>query len=99
MLAKPAINQASISIANLKRVLVPHVEEHIQRAIAAFLESEIGKYDIIRARIADLIERLLELRSALITAAVTGQINVETWQQRGETERRIDEAEAEAVRA
>ena len=36
---------------------------------------------------------LRELRSALITAAVTGQIDVTTWCKKGETDRRIDQIE------
>lgn len=45
------------------------------------------------------IERLTEFRAALITAAVTGQINVKTWGQQEETDRRLDRIEEEmAVR-
>lgn len=43
-------------------------------------------------------ERLRELRSALITAAVTGQIDVATWGKRGETDCRLDRIE-EKMRA
>ena len=39
--------------------------------------------------------RLRELRSALITAAVTGQIDVATWGKRGETDRRLEAIEQE----
>ncbi len=39
------------------------------------------------------IAGLTELRSALITAVVTGQIDVTTWSKRGETDRRLDELE------
>jgi len=41
---------------------------------------------------------LREFRSALITAAVTGQIDVTTWGKQGQTDRRLDEIE-EAMRA
>ncbi|MBL4544720.1 MAG: hypothetical protein JKP95_02445 [Oceanicaulis sp.] len=41
------------------------------------------------------IDRLKEYRSALITAAVTGQIDVETWSRRGEGDRRLDRIEEE----
>ncbi len=44
------------------------------------------------------IDRLREFRSALITAAVTGQIDVNTWSRRGSTDRRLDQIE-EAMRA
>ena len=39
-------------------------------------------------------ERLLEFRSALITAAVNGQIDLEAWRRRGNTDRRLDRIEA-----
>ena len=38
-------------------------------------------------------ERLREFRSALITAAVTGQFDFEAWGRRGETHRRLDKIE------
>lgn len=41
------------------------------------------------------IDRLREFRAALITAAVTGQIDPETWSRRGTTDRRLDQIEAE----
>lgn len=49
----------------------------------------------LSARISRSIERLRELRSALITAAVTGQIDVATWGKRGETDRRLEAIERE----
>ena len=39
------------------------------------------------------IGRLREFRSALITAAVTGQIDVSTWSKQGTTGRRLDQIE------
>ena len=47
-----------------------------QQAIAAFLDQETGKLDFLIAKIHEAIERLGELRSALISAAVTGRINI-----------------------
>ena len=44
---------------------------------------------------ANSIDRLREFRAALITAAVTGQIDPETWSCRGTTDRRLDQIEAE----
>ncbi|MFD1328858.1 restriction endonuclease subunit S [Mycoplana ramosa] len=41
---------------------------------------------------------LREFRSALITAAVTGEIDVATWGKKGQTDRRLDQIE-EAMRA
>ena len=41
------------------------------------------------------VELLNEYRAALITCAVTGQIDVATWGKRGETDRRLDQIEEE----
>ena len=42
-----------------------------------------------------LLDRLRELRAALITAAVTGQIDVVSWGKQGETDQRLDRIEEE----
>lgn len=60
-------------------------------AVERPLRLAIQKIDISMAR-------LHEFRSALITAAVTGQIDVTTWGKQGQTDRRLDEIE-EAMQA
>jgi len=47
-----------------------------QRAIADFLDRETAKIDRMVAKVETAIERLQEYRTALITAAVTGKIDV-----------------------
>jgi restriction endonuclease S subunit len=47
-----------------------------QRAIAAFLDRETARIDALVAKVREAIERLKELRTALISAAVTGKIDV-----------------------
>lgn len=47
-----------------------------QRAIATFLDRETAKIDALVAKIRDAIDRLKEFRTALISAAVTGKIDV-----------------------
>ncbi|WP_416145974.1 restriction endonuclease subunit S [Prosthecochloris sp. SCSIO W1101] len=47
-----------------------------QTAIVTYLDRETAKIDKLTARIEEVIERLQEYRTALITAAVTGKINV-----------------------
>jgi type I restriction enzyme S subunit len=56
------------------RVVHPPLEE--QQAIAAFLDRETAKVDALIAKVREAIERLKELRTALISAAVTGKIDV-----------------------
>jgi type I restriction enzyme S subunit len=55
-------------------VQCPAVSE--QRAIAAFLDRETAKLDALVAKVREAIERLREFRTALISAAVTGKIDV-----------------------
>jgi len=52
----------------------PPVEEG--RAIAAFLDCETARIDALIAKVGEAISRLRELRTALISAAVTGKIDV-----------------------
>jgi type I restriction enzyme S subunit len=65
-----------LSIQNLLRVvgLFPPIEEQI--AIAAFLDRETGKIDALTIQAEAGIALLQERRSALISAAVTGKIDV-----------------------
>ena len=55
-------------------VVLPPVDE--QRAIAVYLEDQTSKIDVLIEEAERLIELARERRSALITAAVTGQIDV-----------------------
>ena len=65
-----------LSIQNLIRVIgcFPPISE--QMAIAAFLESELAKFDTLTTETQNAINLLQERRTALISAAVTGQIDV-----------------------
>lgn len=56
------------------RICLPDVDE--QRAIADFLDRETAKIDQMAAKAEAAIERLQEYRTALITAAVTGKVDV-----------------------
>jgi type I restriction enzyme S subunit len=55
-------------------IVLPPIAE--QRAIAAFLDRETARIDALIANVREAIERLKELRTALISAAVTGKIDV-----------------------
>jgi len=57
-----------------QRVCAPRDAE--QRAIADFLARETARIDALVARVRDAIDRLKEFRTALISAAVTGKIDV-----------------------
>lgn len=67
---------ATIGMPDVKSLAcaVPPIAE--QRAIVKFIERETAKIDSLIAKVEQAIERLQEYRTALITAAVTGKIDV-----------------------
>ncbi|MCO5110482.1 MAG: restriction endonuclease subunit S [Burkholderiaceae bacterium] len=74
--AKPAINQASISQSSLLSLGICNPSKEEQTAIATFLDRETGKLDTLMVQARTAITLLQERRTALISAAVTGQIDV-----------------------
>lgn len=75
------LNAVGTTMLNLNptivgRMLVPVPPPSEQRAIARFLDRETAKIDALVAKVEQAIERLQEYRTALITAAVTGKIDV-----------------------
>lgn len=75
-LAKPAINQASISQSSINGITIAVPPEREQEAITEYLDSETTKLDTLTAEAQRAIDLLQERRTALISAAVTGQIDV-----------------------
>ncbi len=65
-----------INIRDLKRPLVPVPPRREQDEIAAHLDAEIGKLHDLEAATIRSIEALGEYRQALVTAAVTGQLDI-----------------------
>lgn len=74
--SKQSTNLASISSSNIMElpVLLPPNDE--QQSILTFLSTETTKLDTLKSEVTRAIELLKERRSALIAAAVTGQIDV-----------------------
>ena len=71
-----SVNQANLNPAKYKQIVVPLPELSEQRAIAVFLDRETARISALMTRVRDAIDRLRELRTALISAAVTGKIDV-----------------------
>jgi type I restriction enzyme S subunit len=67
---------ARINVGQIKAFFVAHPPPAKQRAIAAFLDRETAKVDTLVAKVGEAIERLTEYPTALISAAVTGKIDV-----------------------
>ena len=69
--AVPSVNESQLKDTE---TIVPPLPE--QRAIAAYLDRETARIDALAAKQQRLIELLREKRAALISAAVTGKIDV-----------------------
>ncbi|MFU4998265.1 restriction endonuclease subunit S [Pseudomonas paraeruginosa] len=74
--SKQSTNLASISSSNLMELAVPLPCEEEQRLILDELDRQTAKVNALGAKIERSIALLKERRSALITAAVTGQIDL-----------------------
>ena len=68
--------QEQINITDAVNFQIPTPPLIEQAAIAAFASEETAKLDTLAAQVQSVIERLQEYRTALITAAVTGKIDV-----------------------
>ncbi len=65
-----------INVEEIRSLLVPRPPLEEQRSVAAFLDRETAKIDALVAETESGLDLLAERRAALITAAVTGQIDV-----------------------
>ena len=72
--AKSTVDSLRLPMLQNFPVVVPSLSE--QHAIIAFLNHETARIDTMIAKVNEAIERLNEYRTALISAAVTGQIDV-----------------------
>ena len=69
--AQPGIYLGSLANFN---ITVPDTNE--QRAIASFIDRETGRIDTLTTKVRESVSKLREYRTALISAAVTGKIDV-----------------------
>lgn len=68
--------QPGLAVGVVASIRAPRPPLAEQRAIAAFLDRETSKIDALISKVRDGIELLKEYRTALISAAVTGKIDV-----------------------
>lgn len=75
-LAKPAINQASLTTMEIKsfRLVLPPPNE--QYTIIKHIDNETARIDAMIEKVQQSIDLLKEYRTALISAAVTGKIDI-----------------------
>jgi type I restriction enzyme S subunit len=72
-----AQKQFNVSDAVEFKFPVPPREE--QEAISGFITDRLNRFDMLSDRATEAVELLQERRTALITAAVTGKIDVRDW--------------------
>ena len=72
---------------------IPSVDD--QGRILSALADATKREDRLAELSARSIKRLREFRVTLITAAITGQIDVSSWKKGGDTDRRLDKIEKE----
>lgn len=73
------VSYPAISPTDLTRIRIPVPTLSQQEAVANFLDRETAEADALIAKYERLADLIRERRSALITAAVTGQIDVTTY--------------------
>ena len=61
---------------DLRQLRIPAPPLGEQRAIVAFLDHETAQIDTLIAKVRQAIDQIKEFRTALISAAVTGKIDV-----------------------
>ena len=82
----------------MSKIRVPFPPYDEQQRIGSYLKKHQDRLKPLHNKIDSSTARLREFRAALITAAVTGRIDVTTWGKKGQTDRRLDEIE-EAMHA
>lgn len=57
--------------------IIPPIDE--QKNITKFIQSKVGKIDLLILKSSEAVDKIKERRTALISAAVTGKIDVSDW--------------------
>lgn len=74
--AAQGVTRYGLTLNGIGSVSIPVPDLDTQKAIAAYLDRETEKLDVLKRKIAQSISQLRERRAALITAAVTGQLDI-----------------------
>lgn len=93
--SKQSTNLASVAKSKVEQFPVPLPPEEERKAILKYVHEKAGTIEEAESKVEETTGRLRELRSALITAAVTGQIDPDTWHKRGDTDRRLEAIQKE----
>ena len=74
--SKQSTNLASTNSTKLRNFSIPFPDLLEQEEIVNWVRLQVGRIDSLIAKIREGIEKLKEYRTALISAAVTGKIDV-----------------------
>ena len=77
----------------MSKIRIPFPPFDEQRSIGDELSTYQAKLSPLKVHVASSVDRLREFRSAIITAAVTGQIDVVAWGKRGRVQQKLDDFE------
>jgi len=80
LLASNSNTQLNIGMKDIPKLRIPLPAVQDQNQIARFLDHETARIDALIAEQQHLIELLKEKRQAVISASVTGKIDVRGWQ-------------------
>ncbi|MFP7673494.1 restriction endonuclease subunit S [Marivita sp. S0852] len=85
--------QDFIGLGDIRNLMFPIIPEDELKELITEANAKIRDLSKVVDHVQFSISRLHEFRLALITAAVTGQIDVETWGKQGQTDRGLDQIE------
>jgi len=85
------VSYPAINASEIVNISIPLPNRQTQKAIAEFLDRETDRIDQVIKKTKQSIVLLQEFCSALITAAVTGQIDINNWKTKGQTGIRSDQ--------
>lgn len=80
-LALPAIGQANLNPTRYGYIHVPCPPVEEQKSIVAYLDKKVSDVSALADHASEHINRLREYRSSLISAAVTGQLDISTYRE------------------
>lgn len=72
--------KVQLSLEDIREMVLPVPPLAEQRAITQYLDNELQKLATLRGTAQQVIALLQERRAALISAAVTGQLDLSSWQ-------------------
>jgi len=72
--------QPVVLIGDIRKLPIPRFNYKEQEGVADFLDSSVNRFNILISNAVSVIALMQERRTALISAAVTGKIDVRNWQ-------------------